>query len=398
MEREESRLRRDVAVTLYKHGKSIEECARITGYKIDSVRRILTAHGLWETKWKVDTNREQKVLEMLDAGYSAKDIAGELGYSGPTSVYRIAQKAGISVKWKKQQMAEREVVMREYKSEGHTHQEVAERFGVSKAISYKACKGVAPQTTDPEYLRRKSEEQNRKTLADREAKAVSLIKNAGFVYVGGFTNTDGTVTIRCPDCGYEFERSMITLRHHDTVICPRCREIAEEEKKRATEERRVQFEAERKAAKEERERRKKEEAEIKRQSRIHECPVCGQLTTEKKYCSKECANKVQNARREMRRRIRINGALVDKDITLQKLYNRDHGICYLCGKECDWDDKEERNGTIICGNDYPSIEHVVPLSRGGEHSWENVKLACRGCNTKKHTSLLTTISSPTISA
>ena len=391
MTRQEQGLRREVAVTLFKHGKSLEECARITGYKEDYVRRILTAHGLWETKWKVDTNREQKVLEMLDAGYSAKDIARELGYGGTTSIYRIAQKAGISVEWKKQQMAERDGAMRKYKAEGHTHEEVAERFGVSKAISCKACKGVAPQTTDPEYLRSKSEEQHRKTLANREAKAVSLIENAGFVYVGGFTNTDGSVTIMCPDCGYEFERSMITFRHHVTVICPRCREIAEEEKKKATEERRAQFEAERK----ERERRKIEEAEIKYQSRIHECPVCGALTARPVYCSKRCANKAANATHEAKRRAKIKSVLVDKDITLQRLYKRDHGTCYLCGEACDWNDKEERNGTIICGDIYPSIDHVIPLAKGGLHSWENVKLAHRKCNTEKNDRLLTTSSLPT---
>lgn len=29
------------------------------------------------------------------------------------------------------------------------------------------------------------------------------------------------------------------------------------------------------------------------------------------------------------------------------------------------------------------LDHVIPLSRGGVHSWENVVLACPGCNTRK---------------
>ena len=35
-----------------------------------------------------------------------------------------------------------------------------------------------------------------------------------------------------------------------------------------------------------------------------------------------------------------------------------------------------------------SIDHVVPRSRGGQHVWENVVAACRGCNTRKRDRLL----------
>jgi 5-methylcytosine-specific restriction endonuclease McrA len=36
-----------------------------------------------------------------------------------------------------------------------------------------------------------------------------------------------------------------------------------------------------------------------------------------------------------------------------------------------------------CGGRAESIDHVVPRSRGGEHSWENMVAACRRCNTRK---------------
>src|SRR5215208_5618312 len=35
-----------------------------------------------------------------------------------------------------------------------------------------------------------------------------------------------------------------------------------------------------------------------------------------------------------------------------------------------------------------SIDHVVPRSRGGEHTWENVVAACRPCNARKRDRLL----------
>jgi len=49
---------------------------------------------------------------------------------------------------------------------------------------------------------------------------------------------------------------------------------------------------------------------------------------------------------------------------------RDAGMCQYCGSRAD------------------SIDHVVPRSRGGTHTWENVVAACRPCNVRKRDRLL----------
>ncbi|MDP8976788.1 MAG: HNH endonuclease [Actinomycetota bacterium] len=36
-----------------------------------------------------------------------------------------------------------------------------------------------------------------------------------------------------------------------------------------------------------------------------------------------------------------------------------------------------------CGSAAENIDHVVPRSRGGTHTWENVVAACRPCNNRK---------------
>ncbi|HEX7132713.1 MAG TPA: HNH endonuclease [Iamia sp.] len=36
-----------------------------------------------------------------------------------------------------------------------------------------------------------------------------------------------------------------------------------------------------------------------------------------------------------------------------------------------------------CGSKAETIDHIVPRSRGGGHSWENVVAACRPCNLRK---------------
>ncbi len=36
-----------------------------------------------------------------------------------------------------------------------------------------------------------------------------------------------------------------------------------------------------------------------------------------------------------------------------------------------------------CGGPAESLDHVMPRSRGGDHSWENVVACCRPCNIRK---------------
>ena len=90
-----------------------------------------------------------------------------------------------------------------------------------------------------------------------------------------------------------------------------------------------------------------------------------------------------------------NAARKDSDINLFDLFQRDKGICWLCGEKCNYQDKElkvSENGRkyMATGPDYPSIDHIIPLSKGGLHIWENVKLAHKKCNIKKSNKLLLT--------
>lgn len=52
------------------------------------------------------------------------------------------------------------------------------------------------------------------------------------------------------------------------------------------------------------------------------------------------------------------------------------GACYLCGAITD---------ASLDSNDplYPTVDHVVPLSRGGTHAEDNARCCCRRCNTRK---------------
>ncbi len=47
----------------------------------------------------------------------------------------------------------------------------------------------------------------------------------------------------------------------------------------------------------------------------------------------------------------------------------------------------DRHVCAYCGGHFPelelTVEHILPVSRGGRHEWTNVVTACRSCNTRK---------------
>lgn len=107
------------------------------------------------------------------------------------------------------------------------------------------------------------------------------------------------------------------------------------------------------------------------------CVVCGEWFTAKNVkqvcCSPECSRKRDNAQHEHRN---ARNGKPDTSITLSRLYRRDGGRCQICGKEMSFDIDPQ-------SGDYPSIDHIIPLARGGLHQWDNVQLACRRCNWEK---------------
>lgn len=87
--------------------------------------------------------------------------------------------------------------------------------------------------------------------------------------------------------------------------------------------------------------------------------------------------KVRELSREMkdRRRARLQGAFVAK-VNRADIYARDGYTCQLCGRKV--------NMNLV----YPhpksaSLDHILPLSKGGTHEPKNVQLAHRICNMRK---------------
>lgn len=86
---------------------------------------------------------------------------------------------------------------------------------------------------------------------------------------------------------------------------------------------------------------------------------------------------------ERRKQLQANGK-IDYNITLDKLIQREDGVCLLCGDPIDMIDYNMTNkGHFIAGENYPSIDHIIPVSKGGTHTWDNVQLAHFYCNSLK---------------
>lgn len=72
-----------------------------------------------------------------------------------------------------------------------------------------------------------------------------------------------------------------------------------------------------------------------------------------------------------------SSAEIDSSVTQDAIYERDKGICYLCGNLTF---KEYENRPA---NQRATLDHIIPVSKGGNHSFDNVKIACWRCNSIK---------------
>lgn len=61
----------------------------------------------------------------------------------------------------------------------------------------------------------------------------------------------------------------------------------------------------------------------------------------------------------------------------EEIFERDRWVCQLCGKRA-------RRGAKAPHPMAPTIDHIIPLSRGGEHSKANVQCAHLQCNARKN--------------
>lgn len=207
-----------------------------------------------------------------------------------------------------------------------------------------------------------------------------LINNGTALQYAGEYKRGQYVLLHCDVCGSTMRYSAGSLFKH--VNCKHCKEIAKQEKKQELE---AQRESERKSREDAAEERKRI-CEQERSERMREvsCTVCGKMfttTNPRRFtCSSECSRKRANALHSRKHDKRIQKQKRYDKIELSVLFRRDGGVCHICGRQCDMNDYTQTDTAFIAGNLYPSIDHLIPVSKGGADSWANVMLAHRICN------------------
>lgn len=369
---------RNLAIDIVKNGGTLEDAAKETGYCSNYVRQLCNKAGVCAPKFKKSKERKEKAIELLKQGVMLDDIVALCGYANQMSIRNLANEYGLPITTKTDKKRELREEVIAYRKEGHYIRECCDKFGVNREFVKNACKGIEYDwVRDTQTMSEAAKRQG----AERTANYKTIIKllserNPDFEYVGGYTTPEGCADIKCKKCGHVFSRTYWSIKM-GAVKCFNCMELEKEAKRKALEQSKIEREQQR------------IERDINRKIEQLEFQVCPECSTifydrKRKYCSDECAKRALNSRGKDKRIKKIKKIVVHNNITLERLFERDNGICHLCGEICDWSDyKRNENNTFIAGGSYPSIDHVMPISKGGLHSWDNVKLAHFYCNTLK---------------
>lgn len=117
------------------------------------------------------------------------------------------------------------------------------------------------------------------------------------------------------------------------------------------------------------------------------CSICQAILCgrrQRDYC-KECQARSYYLRNPdrfkeaaHRRRTRVQAAQVEH-IEIRKVFERDKWTCHICGN------KVRRTARYARDPEMASLDHLVPIALGGEHSYANVACSHLRCNLRKHT-------------
>lgn len=97
------------------------------------------------------------------------------------------------------------------------------------------------------------------------------------------------------------------------------------------------------------------------------------------FCSRNC--KRSGVYSDYRSRAKKFGVVYDSDVTLRKAIDRFGNVCNECGVAIV--DEHMRVQPFIPNPDGPSLDHVIPMSAGGGHTWSNVVVVHFRCNVKR---------------
>ena len=117
-----------------------------------------------------------------------------------------------------------------------------------------------------------------------------------------------------------------------------------------------------------------------------ECAACGAhynpISTggaPSSYCSEGCRAAVAASRKRIERAKRkaLLAETTVESVDPYVVFTRDRWRCQLCRV------KTPRSKRGSYDDDAPELDHIIPLARGGQHSYLNTQCSCRKCNCLK---------------
>ena len=124
--------------------------------------------------------------------------------------------------------------------------------------------------------------------------------------------------------------------------------------------------------------------------KILKCRNCGKkffskssdIHTPQKFCSDACKINFKSFYKTLKKRTdKYNTKIIDLELTPQMVFEEENYICYICGKKTTF--KRYDKNAKTTDDDYANLEHIIPISRGGNHTRDNVHCSCRKCNMEK---------------
>lgn len=171
-------------------------------------------------------------------------------------------------------------------------------------------------------------------------------------------SSKGRVMLKCSKCGMIISRAQSTVRDKN-IKCEYCEEA--------------------KQLREARQRMTCFFIALKDAKTPKRCAGCGKVFTSNRPTKKYCSDRCKRSGKTYRSRCRHYGVYYDPSVTRAKVIKRDKYICQICGKTCDPQDKSWGSS----GANFPTLDHIIPLAKGGTHTWGNVQCACGACNSNK---------------
>lgn len=101
----------------------------------------------------------------------------------------------------------------------------------------------------------------------------------------------------------------------------------------------------------------------------------------RRYCSMSCGKKAGKRAARAKGKARKRAATVES-VNPTRVFMRDGWLCHLCGGKTD----RTRRGTYH--PKAPELDHIVPLAKGGAHSYANTACAHRSCNAAKSDTIM----------